>query len=224
MENLKDASMITLYDYSRSSAAYRARIALNLKELDYEQISVHLTKDGGQQFNEDYTEINPQNLVPTLIDGDTKLTQSMAIMEYLEEVYPEPSFLPGDAANRAQIRALANIIACDIHPLNNLRIRLYLANDLDVSEEKRKVWMARWVCKGFEAYEKLFAQGPQGKFSHGDQPSIADICLIPQMANARRADHGVDVEEFSTLLKIEEACQALPAFEKALPENQPDAE
>ncbi len=216
--------MITLYDYFRSSAAYRTRIALNLKELEYEQISIHLTKDGGEQFGADYTELNPQNLVPTLIDGDAKICQSMAIMEYLEEVYPEPSFLPGDAVDKAMIRALSNIIACDIHPLNNLRIRLYLADELDVSEEKRRNWMGRWVCKGFEAYEILYAQGPQGKFSHGDQPTIADICLIPQMANARRPDHGVDVTEFPTLLKIEEACQAHPAFEKALPENQPDAE
>ncbi|MBT3989240.1 MAG: maleylacetoacetate isomerase [Rhodospirillaceae bacterium] len=213
-----------LYDYFRSSAAYRARIALNLKELDYEHISVHLTKEGGEQFKSDYTELNPQNLVPTLIDGKAKITQSMAIMEYLEEVYPEPSFLPGDAVDRAQIRALANIVACDIHPLNNLRIRLYLVDEMDVSVENREVWMGHWVRKGFEAYEKLYAQGPTGKFSHGDQPSMADICLIPQMANARRPDHNIDVADFPTLLKIEEACQALPAFEKALPANQPDAE
>ena len=216
--------MITLYDYFRSSAAYRVRIALNLKALDCEHISVNLTKDGGQQFKSDYAELNPQNLVPTLIDGDIKMSQSMAIMEYLDEVYPEPSLLPGDAVDKASIRALANIIACDIHPLNNLRIRLYLVDEMDVSVENREVWMGHWVRKGFEAYEKLYAQGPTGKFSHGDQPSMADICLIPQMANARRPDHNIDVADFPTLLKIEEACQALPAFEKALPANQPDAE
>jgi len=216
--------MITLYDYFRSSAAYRVRIALNLKALDCEHISVNLTKDGGQQFKSDYAELNPQNLVPTLIDGDIKMSQSMAIMEYLDEVYPEPSLLPGDAVDKASIRALANIIACDIHPLNNLRIRLYLEKELDVDEEKRRAWMGGWVRKGFYAFEKLYEEGPRGKFSYGDQPTIADICLIPQIANARRPDHGVDMAEFPILLKIEEACQALPAFEKALPENQADAE
>lgn len=214
--------MITLYDYFRSGAAYRTRIALNLKELEYAQIPVHLTKDGGDQFKADYAELNPQNLVPTLLDGELKITQSMAIMEYLEEAYPGPSLLPGKAADRAQIRALVNIVACETHPINNLRVRLYLVEEMDVTPDNRKVWIEHWIKLGFEAYESLYAQGPQGTFSYGDTPTLADACLIPQMANARM--NKVDLSGFPTLLKIEAACQALPAFEKALPENQPDAE
>ena len=214
--------MITLYDYFRSGAAYRTRIALNLKELDYAQVPIHLTNEGGEQFKAEYAKLNPQNLVPTLIDDDIKITQSMAIMEYLEETYPGPSILPGTAAKRAQIRALANIVACDIHPINNLRVRLYLVDDVDVTPDNRKVWIEHWIRIGFEAYETLYAEGPGGKFSFGDLPSMADACLIPQMANARL--NKIDLAEFTTLLKIEETCQAHPAFEKALPENQPDAD
>lgn len=213
--------MITLYDFGPSGASYRSRIALNLKELDYNQIPIHLSKDGGQQFGADYSELNPQNLVPTLTDGGITLIQSMAIMEYIEEVYPDPSILPGNAVDRAQIRALANIVACDIHPINNLRVRLYLVDDMVVTPENRKVWIEHWIKIGFEAYEKLYDQGPKGLFSYGDMPTIADACLIPQMVNARRNE--CDLSRFTTLLKIEEACQVLPAFEKALPENQPDA-
>jgi len=214
--------MITLYDYFRSGAAYRTRIGLNLKELDYDQISIHLTKDGGEQFGADYAELNPQNLVPTLIDGETKIIQSMAIMEYVEESYPDPSLLPGNAQDRAQIRALANLVACDIHPINNLRVRLYLVDDMEVTPDNRKVWIEHWIRIGFEAYEKLYDQGPGGKFSYGDAPSLADACLIPQLANARL--NKCELSNFTTLLKIEEACRAHPAFEKALPENQADAE
>lgn len=211
--------MITLYDFGNSGAAYRARIALNLKELDYKQVPIHLTKDGGQQFNPEYTEINPQNFVPTLIDSDVELIQSMAIMEYLEEVYPDPSILPGDVNDRAQIRALANIVACDIHPINNLRVRLYLADEMEVTPENQKIWIEHWIRVGFMAYEKFYDKGPQGKFSYGDAPTIADACLIPQIANARR--NGCDLSDFTILLKIEQICQALQAFEKALPANQP---
>lgn len=211
--------MITLYDFGNSGAAYRARIALNLKELDYKQVPIHLTKDGGQQFNPEYTEINPQNFVPTLIDSDVELIQSMAIMEYLEEVYPDPSILPGDVNDRAQIRALANIVACDIHPINNLRVRLYLADEMEVTPENQKIWIEHWIRVGFMAYEKFYDKGPQGKFSYGDAPTIADACLIPQIANARR--NGCDLSDFTILLKIEQICQTLQAFEKALPANQP---
>ena len=213
--------MITLYDFPASGAAYRSRIALNLKELEYEQISVHLTQDGGQQFDAAYGELNPQNFVPTLIDGDTTLVQSMAIMEYLEDVYPAISILPGSADDRAQIRALSNIIACDIHPINNLRVRLYLVDEMDVTPENRKVWIEHWIRNGFTAYQKFYEQGPKGKFSYGDTPTMADACLIPQIFNARRNE--CDLSDFAELLKIEEACNALPAFEKALPENQPAA-
>ena len=211
--------MITLYDFGNSGAAYRARIALNLKDLDYDQIPIHLTKDGGQQFNDDYAELNPQNFVPTLIDGDTQLIQSMAIMEFLEEAYPNPSILPGNVNDRAQIRALANVVACDIHPINNLRVRLYLGDQMEVSAEKQRIWIEHWIRLGFKAFEKLYDKGPQGKFSYGDTPTIADACLIPQIANARRNE--CDLSDYRSLLKIEEACQVLSAFERALPTNQP---
>jgi len=211
--------MITLYDFGNSGAAYRTRIALNLKNLNYKQIPIHLTKDGGQQFKDDYAEINPQNFVPTLLDGDMELIQSMAIMEYLEEVYAEPTIIPGSASDRAQIRALANIVACDIHPINNLRVRLYLADEMGVTPDNQKTWIENWIYSGFEAFEKLYAKGPKGKFSYGDVPTIADACLIPQIANARR--NNCELSDYRVLLKIEEVCQQLPAFENALPENQP---
>jgi maleylpyruvate isomerase len=211
--------MITLYDFGNSGAAYRTRIVLNLKGLDYDQIPIHLTKDGGQQFNDDYAELNPQNFVPTLIDGDIKLIQSMAIMEFLEEAYPNPSILPGNVNDRAQIRALANVVACDIHPINNLRVRLYLGDQMEVSAEKQKIWIGHWIRLGFKSFEKLYGKGPHGKFSYGDTPTLADACLIPQIANARRNE--CDLCDYRSLLKIEEACQALSAFEKALPTNQP---
>ena len=211
--------MITLYDFGNSGAAYRTRIALNLKDLDYDQIPIHLTKDGGQQFNDDYAELNPQNFVPTLIDGDIKLIQSMAIMEFLEEAYPNPSILPGNVNDRAQIRALANVVACDIHPINNLRVRLCLGDQMEVSAEKQRIWIEHWIKLGFKAFEKLYGKGPQGKFSYGDTPTIADACLIPQIANARRNE--CDLSDYRSLLKIEEACQVLSAFERALPTNQP---
>ena len=141
--------MLKLYDYFRSGAAYRTRIALNLKNLEYEQISIHLTKNGGEQFELGYSEINPQNLVPTLMHGDLKICQSIAIMEYLEETFPNPSLLPASQTGRARVRALANMIACDIHPLNNLRVRLYLVDEMDVTEDKRKIWIKHWILSRF---------------------------------------------------------------------------
>ena len=211
--------MITLYDFGNSGAAYRARIALNLKGLDYNQIPVHLTKNGGEQFKDDYAKLNPQNFVPTLVHGESQLVQSMAIMEFLEEVYPNPSILPGDVTDRAQIRALANIVACDVHPINNLRVRLFLADQMEVTPEKQNIWIDHWIRVGFTAYERFYDKGPQGKFSYGNTPTLADACLIPQIANARRNES--NLSDFTNLLKIEEACQALVAFEKALPVNQP---
>ena len=214
--------MLKLYDYFRSGAAYRTRIALNLKNLEYEQISINLTKDGGEQFESGYSKINPQNLVPTLMHGDSKICQSIAIMEYLEETFPNPSLLPAGQTGRARVRALANMIACDIHPLNNLRVRLYLVDEMDVTEDKRKIWIKHWIHLGFQAYEKiLVSDDVKGPYSHGEWPTMADACLIPQIANARL--NKVDLSDFSLILKIEEACQSHPAFEKALPSNQPDA-
>lgn len=215
--------MIKLYDYFRSGAAYRTRIALNLKNLEYDQIPIHLTRDGGEQFKSDYAALNPQMLVPTLIDGDVKITQSVAIFEYLDEAYPEPNLLPSDAAGRARARSLAFLIACDVHPLNNLSVRLYLVDKAGVTEENRVVWIHHWIKRGFTAYEKHLVESPHtGVYSHGDQPTMADACLIPQIANARL--NKCDLSDFPNILKIEENCQAHPAFERAKPENQPDAE
>ena len=211
--------MIRLYGYFQSSAAYRARIALNLKELDYELVAVHLTKDGGHQFTEEYTKLNPQQLVPAVVDGDVTLTQSMAIMEYLEEAYPGHPILPADPAGRARVRSLSQVVACDIHPLNNLRVRKYIVEDFGLAEDQGRTWQEHWINKGFAAYEKMVAGG--GTFSHGDAPTMADICLIPQMFNARRIN--MDISAYPNLLGIEEACNALPAFERAHPRNQPDA-
>jgi len=217
-----------LYDYFRSGAAYRTRIALNLKGLAYEQISVHLTRGGGEQFKPDYVALNPQKLVPALIDDDAPdggpvLTQSMAIMEYLEETHPVPPILPKDARGRARVRALANIIACDIHPINNLRVRNYVRDDLKAGQDGMLAWIANWIHLGFDAYEALVANNPAtGAFSHGDTPTMADACLIPQLANGRTFK--VSYERYPTLLRIEESCKKHPAFIKAAPENQPDAE
>jgi maleylpyruvate isomerase len=214
--------MLKLYDFFRSGAAYRTRIALNLKGLDYEQSAIHLTRDGGQQFSEEYAALNPQKLVPTLIDGETVLIQSMAIMEYLEDAYPEPSLLPDGARARARVRGLANIVACDIHPVNNLRVRLYLINEMGVSRDDQKTWIANWIHLGFEAYEALLGDAASGRFSHGDWPGMADACLIPQVANARLNE--VDISAFPRILEIDAAAKEHPAFEAALPANQPDAE
>lgn len=211
-----------LYDYFRSGAAYRTRIGLNIKGLDYEQIPVHLTKDGGEQYKDDYAAVNPQMLVPTLVDGDLKLTQSLAIMEYLDEVYPEPRLLPSDAAGRARVRALAQIIACEIHPINNLKVRLYLVDEMGVGADDRKVWIAHWISEGLTAYDKFLEDDAVGDFSHGDMPTMADACLIPQLYNARL--NGCDLSAYKNILRVEGNCQAHPAFIKAHPDQQPDAE
>lgn len=215
--------MLELYDYFRSGAAYRTRIALNLKELEYKQISIHLTKDGGEQFSSAYSQINPQNLVPTLVHDGLKISQSMAIMEYIEESFPEPSLLPDDREGRAIVRALANMIACDIHPLNNLRVRLYLVEEMGLSNDHRKQWIAHWIELGFNAYEQMLSSKQvKGPFSYGESPTIADACLIPQIASARLYD--VDLKSFVNILKVEKECNKHSAFEKALPSNQRDAD
>jgi maleylacetoacetate isomerase len=213
---------LKLYDYFRSGAAYRTRIALNLKKLEYQQISVNLIKGGGEQFESDYSGVNPQNLVPTLMFGAQRIYQSMAIMEFLEEMFPEPSLLPADQMGRARVRGLANMISCDTHPLNNLRVRLYLVDEMKVSEENRRIWIEHWIRLGFEAYEKmLLDKEDDGPYSYGQFPTMADVCLVPQVANARL--NKVDLSDFPTILGVEKFCQAHPAFEKALPSNQPDA-
>ncbi|HTJ99707.1 MAG TPA: maleylacetoacetate isomerase [Bordetella sp.] len=211
-----------LYSYFRSSAAYRVRIALNIKGLPYDYAPIHLLKDGGQQLKPDYTRLNPQALVPTLVDGSTVLTQSMAIIEYLEEIHPAPPLLPSTPVARARVRALAQGIACDIHPLNNLRVLRYLKRDLNLSDEARDAWYRHWVETGLLALERMLADSPDtGIYCHGDTPTLADACLIPQVFNARRLD--CDLSATPVIERIDAACRALPAFAQAAPENQPDA-
>ncbi|PJK09364.1 maleylacetoacetate isomerase [Lysobacteraceae bacterium NML08-0793] len=211
-----------LYSYWRSSAAYRVRIGLNLKALPYRQHSVHLLRDGGEQRSPAYRALNPQALVPTLQQGDLRLTQSLAILEYLDETQPTPPLLPPDAAGRARVRALAQLVACDIHPLNNLRVGQYLKAEYALEQGAVEDWMRHWMREGFTAMEAALAQSPAtGLFCHGDTPTLADICLIPQLYNAHR--FGLELAAFPTLAAIEARCLALPAFATASPENQPDA-
>jgi maleylpyruvate isomerase len=213
---------LTLYTYFRSSAAFRLRIALNLKGLKAEHRFVHLLKDGGEQFTAEYAKLNPQHLVPTLVHNGHPLQQSLAIIEFLNEVYPEPPLLPADPLARARVRAIAFAVACDIHPVNNLRMRKYLHKEFGRSDEEILAWQVHWMTLGFDALESMLANSEQtGRFCHGDAPTLADICLIPQMANARGAQ--MDLRPWPTLKRIEKVAYELPAFLDALPKNQPDA-
>jgi len=209
-----------LYDYFRSSAAYRVRIALNLKGIGYQQCPIDLLQ--GDDRGTAYRTINPQGLIPALAEGDLLITQSLAICEYLEETHPEPPLLPGDPEQRAQIRALAQIVACDIHPLNNLRVLGYLTRDLEVAEEQKMTWYRHWVSEGFRAIEGLLQRRDQsGRFCYGDHPTLAEVFLIPQLYNARRFE--VDLSPFPLITGIEEQCRQIDAFLHARPELQPDA-
>lgn len=211
-----------LHSYWRSSAAYRVRIALNLKGLDYEIAPVHMLKDGGEQRQAEYLAVNPQGLIPTLEDGDLKLGQSLAIMDYLEAKHPEPALYPQALEERALAQQLALAIACDIHPLNNLRALKYLKNDLGVEDEARDAWYRHWISAGFAAMETLLrGRGWRGPYCLGQQVTLADACLVPQMYNARRFE--TPLEDFPILNKIDAACLELPAFQQAAPENQADA-
>ena len=215
-------SNLTLYTYFRSSAAYRVRIALSLKGIDYTAQSVHLLKHGGEHHHPGYRKRNPQELVPTLVDGDTVLTQSLAIIEYLDECQPQPSLLPTGHSERAYVRSLAQVIACDIHPLNNLRVLGYLRDQLDQNEETRLVWYRHWIQEGLCAFETLLEQHGGGKtLCFGDTPTLADICLIPQVYNARR--YQCDLDTFPIILSVYAHCMNLEAFEKSAPDNQADA-
>ena len=214
--------MLTLHSYFRSSASYRVRIALNLKGLGYTTIPVHLLKGGGQQHSSDYQRVNPAKLVPTLVDDGHAIGQSLAIMEYLDETHHEPALLPRDPLGRARVRGLAQSVACEIHPLNNLRVLQYLDNDLKVDEATKATWYRHWITLGFTAIEGMLAKDPAtGTFCHGNAPGLADCCLIPQIANSRRFD--TPLEAFPTIRRIEEACLALDAFARAAPQLQPDA-
>jgi maleylacetoacetate isomerase len=216
------AGDLRLYTYWRSTAAYRVRIALNLKKLRHELIPVHLTRNGGEQHRDDYLALNPQGLVPTLLDGERILRQSLAILEYLDEVYPEPPLLPATPRDRARVRAIANVITCDIHPLNNLRVLQFLEKEMGLGDNSRKNWYHYWLDQGFSALETLLADHPStGIFCEGDEPTYADICLVPQVYNARRFNF--DLDPYPTVTRIEEACLSLPPFADAAPENQPDA-
>ncbi|MGH8714323.1 MAG: maleylacetoacetate isomerase [Casimicrobiaceae bacterium] len=209
-----------LYGYFRSSAAYRVRIALNLKRLDYDYVPVHLVM--GEQRTDAYRVLNRQGLVPTLSDGDAVVTQSLAIIEYLDEVHPDPPLLPSPPAARARVRAIALAIACDIHPLDNLRVLRYLTRTLGVGEEAKDAWYRHWIELGLAAIEaRLAADAATAMFCHGDAPTLADVCLVPQLANARRAD--MALEPYPTLMRIDANCRALDAFAAAAPDRQPDA-
>ena len=212
-----------LFSYFRSSAAYRVRIALHLKGLGYEYVPVHLTRGGGEQFTPAFRQLNPQALVPMLHDGEHALTQSLAIIEYLDEMCPLPALLPTAPAARARVRALAQAVACEIHPLNNLRVLKYLTDVLGAGEEAKRAWYRHWIAEGLQALEtKLVAESGRGLYCDGDAPGLADCCLVPQLANARR--YRCDLSYYPTLLAIEKNCLALDAFQRAAPAQQPDAE
>jgi maleylpyruvate isomerase len=209
-----------LYNYFRSSASYRVRIALALKGLDYDYQSVHLPKN--EQFNESYAAVSATRLVPTLVEGEQAFTQSLAIIEYLDETHPTPPLLPADAVGRARVRALAFDIACEIHPLNNLRVLRYLVKDLKVSEDDKNRWYRHWVETGLETVERQLADSRTGAFCHGDAPTLADICLVPQIFNAQRFDCRLD--HVPTVMRVHDACMKLPAFDATQPSKCPDAE
>ncbi len=213
---------IHLYSYFRSSASYRVRIALHLKGLSYDTVPVHLLNNGGEQYAPAFSALNPQSLVPVLEEEGRHITQSLAILEYLEERFPTPALLPAGLPDRAHVREIALAIACDIHPLNNLRVLRMLKQELGLSEEIKQQWIQHWIALGFGALEKqLAASSRRGRFCFGDTPTIADCCLIPQIFNARRFN--VDMTPYPTLAAIEEACSALDAFQLAQPSAQPDA-
>lgn len=213
---------LQLYSYWRSSAAYRVRIGLNLKGLDYEIVPVHLVRDGGQQHAPEYRAINPQELVPTLLHGQRRLTQSLSILEYLDEVWPDRPLLPATARERQRARALGLLVACDIHPLNNLRVLQYFEREWHVPQPERDDWVRHWIEAGFRVAELQLADHPStGTYCDGDTPGFSDCCLIPQIYNARR--YGVDMTPYPALRRIEAECLALPEFDAARPENQPDA-
>ncbi len=213
---------LKLYSYWRSSAAYRVRIALNLKRLPYETVPVSLIDNGGMQHSAEFAEINPQELVPVLRDGNRMIRQSMAIIEYIDEIWQSPPLLPPTPRERARVRALAQTIGCDIHPLGNLRVQQYLEREWDVPQPERERWIRHWMMLGLAAFEKMLDETPStGSFCEGDTPGLADCMLVPQVYNAQR--FGVELAAFPTIRRITAECLALDAFDAARPEKQPDA-
>ena len=213
-----------LNSYWRSSSAFRVRIALNLKGLKAEYIPIHLVKDGGEQLKSQYMKINPAGRIPALVtDNGEVLTQSLAIINYLEEMYPTPSLLPADTVTRAHVRAFAETIACDIQPIQNLGVLKFLKNEGEFTDDQIGYWSRHWIARGFAALEEMLAESDwNGPFAYGDKPTLAEVCLVPQFFNARR--FSVDLTPYPRLVSIEEAARALPAFFDAAPGNQPDAE
>lgn len=216
-------SQMQLYSYYRSSCAYRARLALRYKGLPYTYHAVHLVRDGGEQHKPAYAALNPQELVPTFIDGDFILTQSMAIMEYLEETYPQNPILPTDARQRAYVRQISLIQVADIHPLNNLKVLQHLSGELHVTQAQKTQWYHKWIVQGFDATEKLLARSPffTGAFVCGDRPTMADMCLVPQVYNAIRYELSLDA--YPLIRAIHDRCMEIDSFVAASPEYQPDA-
>jgi maleylpyruvate isomerase len=212
-----------LYTYFRSSAAYRVRIALNLKGIGCDAVPVHLLRDGGEQHKPAYQAVNPGELVPAMEVDGAVLTQSLAIIEYLDETHPMMPLLPQDALGRARVRALAQTIACDTHPLTNLRVLQYLKGPLGLTEEAKMDWYRHWMSEGLRVLEAQLANSADtGRFCHGDMPTMADCCLVPQVFNANRFD--IDLAPYPTIARIDAACAQIPAFQAAHPSRQPDAE
>jgi maleylpyruvate isomerase len=212
-----------LYNYFRSSSSYRVRIACNLKGLEYEYLPIHLNRNGGEQFSEEFLSLNPQALVPVLDDGVSRVSQSLAILEYLEETHPQTPLLPYASKDRAAVRELSQYIACEMHPLNNLRVLKFLTGTLGLDETQKQTWITHWLRTGLTALERqLQTSSTRGAFCFGDKPTIADCCFVPQAFNARR--FGVDIAEYPTLAAIERNCEAFDAFRDAHPSRQPDTE
>ena len=214
--------MIKLYGYWRSTAAYRVRLALNIKQVAYSQESVHLVKDGGEQHQPEYQKLNPQGLVPTIVDDGVVIGQSMAILEYLEEKYPKRALLPTSFAERAIARQLCQVIASDLHPLNNLRVLQYLSNELKLDDSEKTKWYHHWLKSGFDSFEQLLQKNsPNETYCLGGELSMPDVCLIPQIYNAKRFDFSLN--NYPLITKINQNCLKMTRFQDAIPENQPDA-